>query len=340
MILESIHPDSFAREVGLVSSDGEISLQGLADLLRSPLARWGLSPRSAIQRHARDQLDVAGLRKSASHLLPKVLGRLLHFGECVEIRIGHECYIAPTTPRWISTGDESAALLSVAPAPEGIVEQSPNGSAKDIVRRIEVRSDDDLAALRMAGVRQASINQWLRPHKYLDYARRRAERLIRSDKLSLSQFWDLLVFAARKDALPLADEADIRAVTGEPGQYFGRWNATNCEGRWSSTVPDGIWCAYRRGYGPTQWHPMVLVVEDGQRRAMDLYDNDEWRWALVARGRNTGADEHVERDASLLRVSFPAPDQLVAAMDILGPRHSAWSWKSSSGAPDPWAAIR
>ena len=340
MILESIRRDAFARDLGLVSNDGEVSHRGLADLLRSPLARWGLSPRSAILRYARQQLDATGLRERASQLVPKVLGRLLHLGECAETWIGHERYIAPALPRWIRTGEGSAALLSVAPVPEGIVEQGPNGSGKDIVRRIKVQGDDELAALRMAGVRQSSIVEWLTPFGYRDYASRRTESLHRSDELSLPQFWNLLVSAVSEHGLPLGDRADVRAVTGEPGQYFGRRNAASCEGRWSSTIPDGIWCAYRRGYGQTHWHPIVLAVEDGRRRAMDLYDDDEWRWSLVARGRSSGADERFERGNGLVRVTFPAPDQLVAAMDILGPRQSAWSWEVARGSPDPWAAIR
>ena len=339
MILESIRRDAFARDVGLISNEGEVSHRGLAELLRSPLARWGLSPRSAILRHARDQLDAADLRERASQLVPKVLGRLLHLGECAETWIGHERYIAPASPRWIRTGEGSAALLSVAPVPEGIVEQGPAGSGKDIVRRIVVHGDDELAALRMGGVSQSSIDEWLTPHAYLDYARRRTECLFRSDELSLSKFWDLLVAAVREDGLPVGDGADFRAVIGKPGQYFGRRNAASCEGRWSSTIPDGIWCAYRRGYGQTRWHPIVMAVEDGRQRAMDLYNDDEWRWALVARGRNSGVDEHIERGNGLVRVTFPAPDQVVAAMDILGPRQSAWSWEATLGAPDPWAAI-
>ena len=340
MILESIQRDAFALEAGLVSNDGEIEERGLADLLRAPLSRWGLSPRSAVLRHARDQLDVAGLRAKASQLLPKVLGRLLHLGECADVWIRHERYIAPALPRWIRTGEGSAALLSVAPAPEGIGEQRSDGSGNDIVRRIQVQTDTDRAALRMAGVRQASLDEWLTPLGFLDHGRRRADRLIRSDELSLSQFWDVLVSAVGQHGLTLGDDAEVRAVVREPGGYFGKYNSDTCEGRWSDVTPDGVWCAYRRGYGPRHWQPIILVVDRGRRRAMDLHDGDEWRWALIARGLNAGVDERVESRDGMIRASFPAPDQLVTAMDILGPRRGAWSWEVSHAAPDPWAALR
>lgn len=337
MILESIGRDAFARETGLVSDNGEVSERGLADLLRSPLSRWGLSPRSNLLRHARVQLDAAGLRDRASHLLPIVLERLIRLRECEDLAIGHERYIAPAPPRWIRTGETSAALLGVGPAPKGIVERSPDREGRDIVRRINIRSDDDLAALRMADVREMSIIEWLTPHGYLQSRIRRSGRLSRSDELSLSRFWELLVAETAEKGLSLGGDADIRAVTGGPGGYFGRYDADNCEGRWSEVAPEGYWCAYRRGYGQRHWQPIILEVDGGQRRCMDLYDHDEWRWALLARSRSVGAEESIERIDRRVRVSFPAPDQLVAAMDILGPRRNAWSWEVSQKAPDPWA---
>ena len=340
MILESLGREAFARESGLVSDDGEVLARGLADLLRSPLSRWGLSPRSNVLRHARDQLDAAGLRGRASHLLPGVLENLLRLGECENVGIGHERYIAPAPPRWIRTGEASASLLGVGPAPKGIVERSPDPLGRDIVRRIEFRSEEDLAVLRMADVGEISIYEWLKPLGHLQHGSRRAGRLIRSDELSLSGFWELLVSEAAEKGLPLGDDAEVRAAVGGPGGYFGRYDAESCEGRWSEVTSDGFWCAYRRGYGQTHWHPIILEVDGSQRRAMDLFDHDEWRWSLLARGLSAGAEEIIERGDGRVRVGFPAPDQLLTAMDILGRRRDPWSWEVSQAAPDPWAELR
>ena len=339
MILESIKRDVFAREAGLVTHDGEVSEHGLAELLRAPLARWGLSPRVAVLRHARGQLEAAGLLERASDLAGKVLERMLQLGECAEVGIGHERYLAPAAPRWIRTGEESAALLSVAPTPEGIVEFCPENGGTDIVRRVQVRGEEDLAALRMAGVREISFEEWLQPYGYLPHAMRRRGCPVRSDEFSLFRFWELLVTEATRHGLPLGGEGEVRVAAGEPGGYFGQYNAPDCEGRWSNVAPDGVWCAYRRGYGTAHWIPTIVVVDGGQRRTLDLYDGDEWRWALLARGRSSGTDERVERTDAEVRVSFPAPYQLVTAMDILGPQRGAWSWEVSPAAPDPWMAL-
>ena len=333
--------EEFTRELGIVGDEGVLSERGLAELLRPPLARWGLSPRTALLRHARDQLDAAGVRVQASPLVAQILDRLVCLGECDEVWIAHERYLAPTLPRWIPTGTAAGALLGVGPIPKDVVEL-PSGGEHDLVRRIRIRDDDDLYALHMAGVRQTSIEEWLRPHGYLRHAARRKERVVRSDKLTLSQFWDLLVQSLAESGRPVGNEAEVRAVTGVPGAFFGRYRAPRCEGRWSEEVPDGVWCAYRRGYGDEHWHPIVVTVDGGERRTLDLFDADEWRWALVARGHSIGVSEQIDRLEQRVQLHFPAPRQFVAAMDLLGPRIKprSWSWKTDPSAPDPWITLR
>ena len=83
-----------------------------------------------------------------------------------------------------------------------------------------------------------------------------------------------------------------------------------------------------------------MSVNGGERRALDLFDMDEWRWALLGRARRIGPDERIERIDGEVRLSFPAPSQFAAAMDILGPRRAPWSWAVGPGAPDPWKALR
>lgn len=339
MILESMSREELRSKLGLISDDGSLSERGLADLIRSPLFRWGLSRRSSLLRYARDQVKAVGVVDWKLQSLARVLKRLVGLGECAEVLIGYDRYIAPARATWIRTGRESAALLGAARRPEGVPEQILDSSGRDIVRRILVRNDQDRAALRAAGIQENSIDEWLQPYKYLTHAARRKGHPVRSDKLSVAEFWELLVSELGDRGLPLSVDADVRAVVGEPGGYFGPWNATSCEGRWSDATPDGVWCAYRRGYGEQHWHPMVLAAHGEQRRALDLYDHDEWRWALLGRGCSNGAGEQIERRDGHTRLSFPGPEQLIAAMDILGPRSDAWTWAVSEAAADPWRVL-
>jgi hypothetical protein len=142
------------------------------------------------------------------------------------------------------------------------------------------------------------------------------------------------------EGLPLSVDADLRAVTGELGSFFGRHDATYPEGRWTTVVPDGVWCAVRRGYGERHWHPMVVAVDGEERRALDLYDFDEWRWALLGRGKRLGADEVHRISSGNVQLTFPAPEQLRAAMDLVGSPTAPWGWDIEPSAPDVWALVR
>ena len=338
MKMEVITRESYAHRLGIVGEDGEFSRRALAGLLRAPLERWGLSPRSAILRHVREQLEAAGVRDQTSSMVVEVLDDLVLLGDCVEAFGGHERYVAPALPRWIPTGQGAGSLLGVAPVPTDIAEL-PGANSRDLVRRVRIQCDDDSAALHMAGIRETTIGEWLRPLGYLDHAARREGRILRNDEITLPQFWELLEATLADEGLPLGDDAEVRAVTGESGTFFGRLRAEHCEGRWSDSAPNGVWCAYRRGYGASHWHPILLSVRDDERRSLDLYDQDEWRWALLARASRIGLDEWVGRIDDEIRLKFPIPEQLAAAMDILGPRRSPWSWVVGLDAPDLWREL-
>jgi hypothetical protein len=337
MTLESITRSKLAEELALIDEGGKVSERAVADLLRAPLARWGLSPKRAVVRHAREQLKATGVDGGSS--VTRILERLLGLGECQEVFVGHERYLAPAEPRWMPTGDGKAVFLSASALPEGVSRYVTN-SSQDITQRIQVPSDDDLARLQIAGVREVHIEEWLMPPHYLRHASRRIRRPTRSDAVALEDFWDILTTALADEGLPLSADAQVRTVTGAPGDYFGRHDAPSAEGRWTENAPDGLWCAFRRGYTERHWHPAIVSVDGQERRALDLFDLDEWRWALLARGRKLRSDEVVSASEEEVGLSFPAPTQIQAAMDLIGVRSGPWSWEWPKGAPDLWAFVR
>jgi len=127
---------------------------------------------------------------------------------------------------------------------------------------------------------------------------------------------------------------------GAPGSYFGRYAATGVEGRWGEQPPNGVWCAYRRGHGDDRWLPTLVSVDGDERRVLDLFDDDEWRWALLARSKAVGAAEVVQRAGGEERVTWPLPAQLRAAMDIIGVPTGPWRWRVAEEAPDLWSLLR
>lgn len=337
MTLEAFSKAQLADHFQLIDASGEISEGAVANLLRAPLARWGLSPKRTILQYARDQLKAAGLDDVAC--VSRILNGMIVLGECGETYVGHESYIAPAEPRWIAVGAGFGVILSVSGPPEG-TRRVPPSNHRDIVQRIHVESDDDVAQLQLAGVREVSMSDWLTPLGYLRHATRRLRRPARNDEISLAAFWDLLKVTFAEEGLPLSSDAEIRAVVGDPGQFFGRYDTADPEGRWTALPPDGIWCAFRRGYGEKHWHPAIIEANGEHRRVLDLYNVDEWRWALLARGRSLGQEEVVDHSDGSVELTFPPPKQLHAAMDIVGVPASAWTWNLQSGGPNVWALVQ
>lgn len=327
--------NQLCAELGYLDVEGRLSDRKVADLIRVPLSRWGLSPKRTVLGYAREQLRVAGIEDVASVRI--TLQRLVDLGECEEVYVGNESYLAPAEPRWISIDDGVAAFLSVSQPPNGI--SVIDGTNQDIVRRIQIETDEHAAALQVAGVREISLAEWLVPLGYLSHARRRMRQPARSDALTLGSFWDLLEAELANGGLPLGDEVEVRMLSGCPGDFFGRHDTAEPEGRWETEAEEGVWFANRRGYGDGHWHPCIVAVDGDGKRVLDLYDWDEWRWAVLARELCLSPEEVVQAGDGRESLRIPLPNQLRAAMDIRGRPRSAWAWDVTQRAPDLWEML-
>lgn len=337
MKLEVITPELLAKRLQLLDKAGAINDPAVANLLRKALSRWGLSPERDVLRFGRETLKAAGV--DAGNTVRRVLERLEAFGECDEVFVGHERYLAPAEPRWLRAGDGVGVFLGPSGPPEGIAPVEIAHS-NDILQRIILDSDDDIAQLQASGVREISIQEWLLPLQFFEHAARRMNRLPRSDRFHLADFWLLLTNAAIDHGLPLSNDADVRVLSKGPGGFFGRHDAPAVEGRWTEEVPEGVWCGVRRGYGEAHWHPVIISSDGVRRRSLDLFDVDEWHWAIIARGRSLASEEVVVREPGTLRLTFPAPRQIQTAFDLFGSRVSPWTWNWPDGAPDVWALVQ
>ena len=318
-----------------LDAEGRPRDRTIANIVRTPLSRWGLSPKRAVLKHARTEFRAGGIEDVSD--IPRILRRLIDIGECEEVYVGPECYLAPATPRWISVGEGVSVFLGVSEVPHGLSLLDSNH--RDIVRRLHVGSDEDAATLELAGVQEASLSEWLIPPGYIRHASRRMRRPARLDRVPLGGFWDLLEHALTVEGLTVSVDAEVRFLGERPGDFFGRHNSLHPEGRWTTDPGEGRWCAYRRGYGDTHWHPCIVAVAGDSLRALDLYNEDEWRWAVLARGRRVGAEEVVRTNGQRVQLTFPAPVQLRTAMDILGSPSGAWAWDVSPAGPDLWRLL-
>ena len=85
--METITPAELARELNYVDANGTLRLAAVASLLREAMLRWGLAPRRALLKHARDQLTATELPTEQAS---EVLDRLIEMGECVDVVIGQD----------------------------------------------------------------------------------------------------------------------------------------------------------------------------------------------------------------------------------------------------------
>ena len=335
MSLRTLPRDQVGTYLGYLDDEGNPSERAIADLLRTPLNRWGLSPKRAVLEYARAELRACGIEDVSG--VPHILQRLVDLGECDELYVGHEPYLAPAGPRWIPVGSGVAVYLGAAEPPDDLA--LTDEDHRDIVRRMRVETEEGVTTLELAGAQEMSLAEWLVPPHYLHHASRRKRQPARSDKVSLIRFWDLLEDAFTEEGMPIASDAEVRVLGGRPGEYFGRHFSVEPEGRWTTEPEDGLWCAYRHGYREAHWHPCIISVAGDDRRILDLYDEDEWRWAVLARGRRIGAEEIVRWVGATIQLTFPAPTQLRTAMDILGRPSGAWAWEVNADGPDLWELL-
>lgn len=336
MTIETLSRAQLVSDLEYTDSEGNPSERVIAQFMRDALGRWGLCPKRALLKHAREQLRAGDV---STEVVPRVLDRLISLAECAEVAVGHEAYIAPAEPRWVASGGGLAVLLGPMAVP-GETPRFATHDPADVAVRIRVESEEQAAMLEACGARQVSLADWLNPLGFLRHAARRKGDAVRGDLCDLAMFWGQLVDAVSEEGLQIDPEADLRAVMGEPGGFFGRHTAAAIEGRWGNDPRDGVWCAYRRGHGDGHWLPTLISVDGDERRALDLFNDDEWRWALLARSRAVGPAEVWRRSGDEVIVTWPLPFQLRAAMDIVGVPSGRWRWRIADGAPDLWALLK
>src|SRR4051812_17430694 len=116
MTIETLTRAQLANDLGYTDAEGKPSERAIAQFMRDALGRWGLCPKRALLKHAREQLRAGDVSADS---VPKVLQRLVALGECAEVTVGQEAYVAPAEPRWIASGGGLAVLLGPITVPGG-----------------------------------------------------------------------------------------------------------------------------------------------------------------------------------------------------------------------------
>jgi hypothetical protein len=315
-MLENLDPNTLRQRLGLeVDHLGAPAVGSVTAAARTCIKSWRASARARVTGYLNRQLIAAGFdEEQVRDRVTEVIDALIDIGDVTRVRLDGKDSLLLSSPSIVGVSDEEFIMLGK------VDEQLLTGSNSSLYAR--------LTSSVPAAPKATPFFEWIGPPDFHSHLARRVGSQTDS---TIREFWRCLTDALTHDGNPL-DPIALRAVVGLPETtgFFGQHNAPGVSGRWASTVPDGIWCGVRPGRSPNEWHPVLAKVEGTTTRALDLYNWDEWAWALLARGIVTGAPEYSNWQNGILTFQHPVPTQFVRAMRLLGgPGPRSWTWQVS-----------
>lgn len=247
-----------------------------------------------------------------------VVDALIDVGDVTPVRLSGKASLVLSRPRWITIAPQFYAFLG-----------------KDDMKEPIAGVSDRYVRHAAAPTGHAGADDFQTYMGAPRYRRHLARRTGGSGDGALGEFWATLTSALRHDGHPL-DASQMRAVVDPPGShdgYFGQHNQPTVSGRWKAGATDGTWCGVRRGRNQNEWHPIMIGVSGSEVQSLDLFDWDEWTWALLARGSALGAPERSEWKSGTLSFQHPVPAQYLRALRLLArPGDKRWTWTINEGA--------
>jgi len=327
-MLEALTPEALRTKLGLEDgNDGAPAIGSVADAARDCIRAWRSPPRARVTAYLHRQFLAAGFtEESVRSRVGDVVDALIDVGDVTPVRLTGKASLVLSRPQWVGIAADDYAFLGQAD-PANPVMDAANGYVR----------------------RAATLSELAKPIDFSDflgvpgYRRHLARRTAGTGDGTLAELWATLRDVLQHDGQPL-DAGQLRAVIDPPSTdngYFGRHNQPTVSGRWKTVVPEGQWCAVRPGRNANEWHPVVIQVTGSEVRSLDLFDWDEWNWALLARGSAIGEPERASWSNGRLAFEYPAPTQYRRALRLLGrPGLKSWTWEISEGANAAFARWR
>jgi hypothetical protein len=316
-----------------VDSAGEVTLASCAELARRAVLRWGVASEPEIRSYLNRTLKGALLLTDvAKERARRAVAWLVTAREVDTARVEGAVRYLRALPCVVSCGDVGFVSGTVDRLPEEVSveevrdEEGETGST----RWVHLIEGDAPEALLREGFRLCTIEEWMGPPGFMEHARRRGGA-------RLADLWPRLTSSHQGEADPVLDSGAVRVVAGAPGDFFGDRDADTPGARWrdAARAPDGLWLGARGGYAERFTNPVIVQIRDGRAvSAMDLFDWDEWSWALLSRGLINDAREQVRVIGVQLHQTCTLPTQLAAALEVMGRRERGWTWKIRSDAAE------
>ena len=326
-MLEALDPFTLRTNLGIMDDgNGRPAVGSVASAARACINSWRSPARARVTAYLHRQLMVAGFdEESVRNCVADVVDALIDIGDVCGVRLDGKASLVSSRRSWIHIADGTFAMLGNATGAPPI-EQRPRRFAR-IVSSVP------------SAANPVSFPDWLGPAGFRVHL---ARRLGGQADGTIREFFSTLSSVVRHEGNPL-DPTLLRAVVDPPGThqgFFGRHSLPEPSGRWSTMVPDGTWCGVRPGRNPNEWHPIFAAVEHNKVQALDLFDWDEWNWALLSRGIALGAPERSGWINGVHAFEHPIPTQFVRALRLIGgPGVRAWTWCTDEAASkcfDAW----
>jgi hypothetical protein len=318
-MLENLDQNTLRQRLGFRADREDVpAVDSVAEAARTCIQSWRSPARARVTTYLHRQFIAAGFDEGlVRNRVTDVIDALIDIGEFTRIRLDGKDSLALSGPSIVSINDGSFIVLGKVAAP------LPNDFHGPRYTR--------LTSSVPVALESVPFSDWIGPAGFHLHLARRVGGQADS---TLREFWRCLADAVTHEGNPL-DPVTMRAVVGSPDAtvWFGRCDTPEVSGRWASTVPNGTWCGVRPGRAPNEWHPILATVEGSAAQALDLYNWDEWAWALLARGVVTETPENSNWRNGVLTFQHPIPTQFVRAMRLLGgPGPRAWTWQVSEAA--------
>lgn len=325
MTLRVVSADEFRGALILDAADDMTLRQVVADHWRWAVWRLGLTSQGVITRHLRARLEVADVpAERAQEVIRGALEGLLEVGDVAKVRASAATYLAPVEPRIIPMGDTTSAL--VGSLPTRLVRATLSHHDGSLARWFSSTDATAVAALQRAGALEWPLQAWVGVPYIL------ARRGAAEPQRSLDAAWHALVHRLSGESLRVDQPERLCVVGGEPDTYFGF--AHELSGRWKAPSIPGAWVGRRPGQREGHTHPtLVFVNEDGAVRCADFHDEEEYSWALLARGAACGSKEVIRLEVQdgrvAVRCSFPPPPQVRRLLSLCGAPKGPWRWTTT-----------
>ena len=321
-MLERLAASDLGARLGFTGEPDRPNIGPIARTARACVAQWRAPQRQRVTSYLLRQLVAAGFNEEpARDRVRDVIDGLIDIGDLTAVRLGGKACVVLSLAIAVRIGPAETVLLGTSLDHLA----SYGGNPSYLARRLTPGSSEIAIDIR-------EFSDWLGTAGYLRHLTRRTGT---QSGGTLREFWSCLVSSVRHNGNPL-DCRQVRAViapSNERSGFFGRHNTPTVSGRWSTEIPEGLWCAVRPGRNANEWHPILIEVSGDGALALDMFDWDEWNWALLARGEVMGSSERAVWDGTILSFQHPIPDQFARAMRLLGGRgERSWTWNLTAAA--------